>query len=336
VIVNQLPESSPTAQFDATVTNNTIGNGTAFSGSAQGDGMIAAGDGEGDSRFAIRNNLIRSYAQIGLRLRSQQGIAATDTTSYTVTGNTIDNPSGNGFEGILLSSGAANGDNTIVCADISTNTFDTAGTGGVDDLAFSKLAITDMRLPGYTTGGDIQNYIRGRNNGQPTVANYNNPLTGQGTPVCVLPTLPPRCNRRAAFCRAHGVTDAAAIGDGYQALQVDERNPEVGVPQWVLDDVQRHVLSRHLDRVRVSQLVRSEPAPHSRLGMRVRRPFPVMVSTASSLIEGRGFNAARDACPHGRPRSRQPARPAWLGAHCPIRCIRSRPRCGLARRSRGL
>jgi hypothetical protein len=42
-------------------------------------------------------------------------------------------------------------------------------------------------------------------------------------------------------------------------------DPEVGVPELALDHVQRHALARHLDRVRVTQLVRREPAAHTGL-----------------------------------------------------------------------
>jgi hypothetical protein len=196
IVVNPLPGSTSSAQFDATVTDNTIGTGAAFSGSAQGEGMVARGAGDGDSRFAIRNNLIRNYAQIGLWLRSQEGSGGTGNADYTVTGNTISNPSGSGFEGIFVSSGAASGDNMTVCADIGgataalENTFDAAGTGGVDDIAFSRRFLTDLRLPGYTTGGDLTTYVRGRNNGTPTVANYDLALTGQPG-ACAQPALPP-------------------------------------------------------------------------------------------------------------------------------------------------
>jgi hypothetical protein len=166
------------------VTNNTIGTGAPFSGSAQGEGMVARGAGNGDSRFAIRINLIRNYAQIGLWLRSQEGTLGTGNADYTVTGNTINNPSGTGWEGIFVSSGAASGDNVVVCADIGgpgalENTFDAAGTGLVDDIGFSRRFATDLRLPGFITGGDLQTYIQGRNTGTPTVANYDSALTGQ-------------------------------------------------------------------------------------------------------------------------------------------------------------
>ncbi|MCU1677352.1 MAG: hypothetical protein JWM93_2110, partial [Frankiales bacterium] len=197
IIANPLPGSTSSAQFDATITGNTIGDGTAFSGSAQGEGMIARAAGDGNSRFAIRNNLIRNYAQIGLWLRSQEGTGGTGNADYTVTGNTISNPSGATFEGIFVSSGAASGDNMVVCADIGgstpalENTFDAAGTGGIDDIGFSKRFSTELRLPGFDgVAANLGTYMQGRNAGAPTVADYDLPVTGQAS-ACALPTLPP-------------------------------------------------------------------------------------------------------------------------------------------------
>jgi hypothetical protein len=37
------------------------------------------------------------------------------------------------------------------------------------------------------------------------------------------------------------------------------------VPELALDDVERHSLAGELDRVRVTQLMRGEPAPDARL-----------------------------------------------------------------------
>jgi hypothetical protein len=47
--------------------------------------------------------------------------------------------------------------------------------------------------------------------------------------------------------------------------EVNGRDTEVGVSELALDDVQRHALPGHLDGVRVTQLVRSEAAPHAGL-----------------------------------------------------------------------
>ena len=49
--------------------------------------------------------------------------------------------------------------------------------------------------------------------------------------------------------------------DAVDPLQVDRGDAEVGVPELALDDDQWHALMRHLDRVRVTQLMRREPPP---------------------------------------------------------------------------
>ena len=77
-----------------------------------------------------------------------------------------------------------------------------------------------------------------------------------------------------------GVDDLGVV----DSLQVYGRDPQVGVPQLALDDVQRHALARHLDRVRVTQLMRSEASPHSRL----RGGAPQMLAHASSSAAARG------------------------------------------------
>ncbi|MEA2130972.1 MAG: hypothetical protein QOJ85_3863 [Solirubrobacteraceae bacterium] len=59
--------------------------------------------------------------------------------------------------------------------------------------------------------------------------------------------------------RVHGVDDLGVV----DAFQVHRRDPEVRVAQLSLDDVQRHALSGHLDRVRVTQPMRCEAPPHT-------------------------------------------------------------------------
>jgi hypothetical protein len=66
---------------------------------------------------------------------------------------------------------------------------------------------------------------------------------------------------------ANRLDDLSAI----DALQVDRGNPEVGVSQLALDDVERDALSGHLDSVGVAQLVWSESPPHPGLGRRASK-----------------------------------------------------------------
>ena len=180
--------------MDATITNNTIGDGTAFSGSANGQGMVAQAGGSGSARYAIRNNTIRNYAVEGLHLFSSGSDDGTSTADYTVTGNTISDPSGTVTEGVRAVAGNNPADTTIMCADIGgagvPNSLGAAGPSGQADVGFSRNSPAELRLPGFTTGGDVQAYIAGRNTGSPTTAVTGLAPTGQ-VGACVLPALPP-------------------------------------------------------------------------------------------------------------------------------------------------
>jgi hypothetical protein len=57
------------------------------------------------------------------------------------------------------------------------------------------------------------------------------------------------------------------------------------MPELALDHDQRHALTRHLDRVRVAQLVRCEPPPHAGLA-----------SDASQLGAGGGRRPRASPC----------------------------------------
>jgi hypothetical protein len=52
-----------------------------------------------------------------------------------------------------------------------------------------------------------------------------------------------------------GVDDFGVI----DPAQVSRRDPEVGMPELALDDQQRNPFTRHLDRVRMAQLVGRKP-----------------------------------------------------------------------------
>src|SRR4051794_1671065 len=61
-------------------------------------------------------------------------------------------------------------------------------------------------------------------------------------------------SRRGEHGRAAGVDGVDDLGV-VDALEVDRGDPEVRVAELALDDVQRHTLARHLDRVSVTQLM---------------------------------------------------------------------------------
>ena len=56
-----------------------------------------------------------------------------------------------------------------------------------------------------------------------------------------------------------GVDDLGAV----DSLEVNARDTEVGVPELALNDDEWDAFVGHLDRMRVPQLMRREPPPHS-------------------------------------------------------------------------
>ena len=181
------PDGTAGSRLDATITNNTIGDGNALSGSELADAVVAQNDGSGRARFAIRNNTIRNYRGRGLFVFA----TGTATTDATVTQNTISDPSGTDRPGVAVRSGSLAGGTTNLCADIGgagvENDLGAAGPSGQVDV---ELMTADLRLPGFTTGADVQTYIAGRNLGSPTVSVPGNAPTGQAG-GCALPALPP-------------------------------------------------------------------------------------------------------------------------------------------------
>jgi hypothetical protein len=63
----------------------------------------------------------------------------------------------------------------------------------------------------------------------------------------------------------NGVDDLGVI----DPPQIHGGDPEIRVPELTLDHDQRHAFTRHLDRVRMPQLVRCEPSPDARSEGRV-------------------------------------------------------------------
>jgi hypothetical protein len=54
----------------------------------------------------------------------------------------------------------------------------------------------------------------------------------------------------------HGMNDLGVV----EPAQIHRGDREIGVPEFALDDQQRHPLAGHLHRVGMAQLVRREPA----------------------------------------------------------------------------
>ena len=47
------------------------------------------------------------------------------------------------------------------------------------------------------------------------------------------------------------------------SLQVDRGDPEIRMAELALDHIQRHPFPRHLNRVRVAELMRGEASPYA-------------------------------------------------------------------------
>lgn len=148
------PDGVAGSRLDATITNNTIGDGTALSGAELADAVVAQNDGSDRARFAIRNNTIRNYRGRGLLA----------------------------------------GETATMCADVggagAENDLGAAGPSGQADAELQRISTADLRLPGFTTGGDVQAYIAGRNLDSPTVSVPGLAPSGQAG-ACALPALPP-------------------------------------------------------------------------------------------------------------------------------------------------
>src|ERR687897_2078005 len=167
LILNPGPDSTAQASYDAIVTNNRIGTGTADSGSVSGIGLWGRAAGNGVNRFEIRNNTIRNFQQQGMYLRGNEGIG--QVTDYTVTGNTVTNPDGTGFR-ILLEAGSTGTDSTDVCVDFGgaaalRNTVASGGSpadiGVARDFATPTLTLRDYG------GGALAPYFNSPNTRPP-------------------------------------------------------------------------------------------------------------------------------------------------------------------------
>src|SRR5215212_1918581 len=131
-------------------------------------------------------------------------------------------------------------------------------------------------------------------------------------------------SRRPALADIIGARRGVNRGDdplSVDALQVDARRADVGVPELALDHVERHALARELDCVGVAQLVRREAAPDTRLagepanldarvGARPRPPAGRAVDDAEQRPD-------RQRDPGGQPRSKLLPPPGDHSDHAP-------------------
>jgi hypothetical protein len=117
-------------------------------------------------------------------------------------------------------------------------------------LCRSAIVLAAVRAPLSATTGPVSEASRWAPPGAARGASAPGELQTGGGPD----------HRRSS--RVDGVDDLRVI----DPLQVDRGDPEMGMPKLALDDRQGDPFVRHLDRVRVAELVWREPTPHSRCG----------------------------------------------------------------------
>ena len=176
-----------TGTVNARVRNNVIGvQATANSGSSEGSGVLAFGDGGSDMTIAITTNSIFQYNNHGIRLLFGDEINPSSVFAATVTGNLVKSP-GNlltDFNAIHLDNGSVLAtDDFTSCIDIGGATAalrnDVAGGGSGAifpnnaDIRVRQRQNTTVQLPGYVGPA--------RDNGDNEVAEVDTYLTGRNT-----------------------------------------------------------------------------------------------------------------------------------------------------------
>jgi hypothetical protein len=191
LVLNPGADSTTVATYDAIVTNNSIGTAAADSGSVSGAGIRAQAAGNGTNRFEIRGNALRHFEQQGMYLSGDHG---SNTTDYTVTGNSISDPDGTGLR-VLLESGSVGTDTTNLCVDFggAGTLANSVATGGspADIRVRRESASSELELRGYPPASDVQAYLRNRNTPGTLTASVSGPAPTGTNSSCALPAGPP-------------------------------------------------------------------------------------------------------------------------------------------------
>ncbi|MBK8424522.1 MAG: hypothetical protein IPL27_00495 [Lewinellaceae bacterium] len=145
--------STTSAEYLATISNNTIGNGTADSGSMNSFGI--AGDMRGDvqARISLTNNTIKNTDQEGIFVQSRldnTGSGGTQTLSLTVRDNTVFTPDDNSAFpfGVLYGVRIESRNATELCLDISSNA--SASVGAAEHFRVRQRDTSVFRLERFS------------------------------------------------------------------------------------------------------------------------------------------------------------------------------------------
>jgi hypothetical protein len=188
------------------VRNNVIGvAGTANSGSSEGSGIFAFGDGGSDMTIAITGNTVHQYNNHGIRMDFGDEITDGSVFNATVTGNTVNTP-GNintDFNAIHLNNGTVGAtDNFTSCVSIGgagalANNVSGGGSGTIPpnntDIRLRQRQSTTVRLPGYAGANNddaaVVAYLTGRNILTTAAASNTVPTGGGfiGGAACIVP-----------------------------------------------------------------------------------------------------------------------------------------------------
>lgn len=182
----------------ATITNNTIGNASANSGSYAGSGISVTHNGAGSYAALIENNTIKQYNNYGIEVKAGIGDGvANNPMNVTVRNNTVSNPGtidpGFPINGFQFNGGTNTGASYKICLDVKSNTITGSGntTSGNVDYRVRQRYNTTVYLPGYTGANNdnsaVQSYISGRNTGASVVSAANSVSSGGGGFTNTLP-----------------------------------------------------------------------------------------------------------------------------------------------------
>jgi hypothetical protein len=188
------------------VRNNVIGDAAiANSGSSEGSGIFAFGDGGSDMVIAIQNNAIRQHNNHGISMTFGDEITDGSVFNATVTGNTVSTPGtiNTDFNAIHLNNGTVGAtDNFTSCVDIGgtgglANSVAGGGSGTIPpnnaDIRLRQRQSTTVRLPSSAGANNndaaVVAYLTGRNTLSTAAASNTVPTGGGfvGGAACTLP-----------------------------------------------------------------------------------------------------------------------------------------------------
>ncbi|HYJ85157.1 MAG TPA: Calx-beta domain-containing protein, partial [Pyrinomonadaceae bacterium] len=156
-----LSTSTTSSQFQALITGNSIGNGTADTGSRDSYGIYGDFRGDVDAILSITNNNIRNTDIPPIRVegRLPNAAAGTPLLDVTIRNNTLGIPDNNSaFPFVALYGMELESRNvTILTADVAGN--DATGLGGFEDIRFRQRDTSTFRMERLTDGDATPNEV---------------------------------------------------------------------------------------------------------------------------------------------------------------------------------